>query len=288
VNDFEAADNPSMSSLVQRSSHRLSDRDEKEFGLTLPVLLYHRIAPDLDGPCPELTISPQDFKCQLDWLVEHRYSSIRPSDWLGACNGATLPPRPVLITFDDAYADTARYGLPVLIRHGFLGAVYVITHRIGHTVEWDGRPVMTEEQIKAWAAEGVEFGAHSRTHPDLTKLSPHRLANEIIGSKDDLENITGARVSSFAYPYGVHNEEVRNCVKSAFDLAFTCEDGMSRLASDPILVPRIEIRPSRFAMNFALQVKLGYDPVRRLRRRVALRSRIRKVISCVAIQSPRS
>ena len=162
----------------------------------------------------------------------------------------------MLITFDDAYADTARYGLPVLLRHGFSGAVYVITQRVGRTTEWDGRPVMTTGQIKAWAAEGIEFGAHSRTHPDLTTLDSRGLVDEIIGSKDNIESLTGARVSSFAYPYGIYNETVRNCVKGTFDLAFTCEDGMNRLASDSFLVPRIEIRPSRFMMNFVLQVKL--------------------------------
>jgi peptidoglycan/xylan/chitin deacetylase (PgdA/CDA1 family) len=277
-----------MASFVKSSSHGLGGRGPMGFDFRLPVLLYHRIAPDPDGPFPELTISPKDFKHQLDWLAEHQYSSIRLLDWLRARNGAALPARPVLITFDDAYADTARYGLPALLGHGFLGSVFVITERIGYKAEWDGRPVMTAEQIKAWAAEGVEFGAHSRTHPDLTTLDSRRLADEIIGSKDDLESITGARISSFAYPYGMYNEEVRRCVKSAFDLAFTCEDGMSRLASDPFLIPRIEIRPSWFTMNFALQVKLGYDPVRRLRHRVALRSRIRKAVFGVAIQSRRS
>jgi peptidoglycan/xylan/chitin deacetylase (PgdA/CDA1 family) len=266
----------------------LSGSDQKKLGRRLPVLLYHRIAPDLNGPCPELTISPQDFNRQLDWLVAHRYTSIRPSDLLGACNGNPLPPRPVLITFDDAYADTARYGLPVLLSHGFSGAVYVITQRVGRTTEWDGRPVMTTVQIKAWAAEGIEFGAHSRTHPDLTTLDPCRLADEIIGSKDDLESIAGARVSSFAYPYGIYNEAVQHCVKSAFDLAFTCEDGLSRVASDPFLVPRIEIRPRWLGMNFALQVRLGYDPIHRLRHRVALQSRIRRAVFGIASESPQS
>ena len=78
----------------------------------------------------------------------------------------------------------------------------------------------TAEQIQFWAGEGIEFGAHSRTHADLTTLTLERLKEEVLGSATDMEGLLRAQVTSFAYPFGFYDEEVVECVRGAFDLAF--------------------------------------------------------------------
>ena len=125
---------------------------------------------------PRSTLSPERFERQVGWLARKGYVGIRPSDWLRWRSGeADLPKKPILLTFDDAYADTAEHALPVLCQHGFGAAVYVVTQRLGATNTWDdpGKRymlrLMSAEQIQYWAAKGIEFGAHTRTHADLTE-----------------------------------------------------------------------------------------------------------------------
>ena len=128
---------------------------------------------------------------------------------------------------------------------------------------------MTAEQIREWAAHGIEFGAHSRTHPDLTALSQAALVEEVAGSGQDLAGIVGTRVVSFAYPYGFHNEPVLNCVRGAFDLAFGTDEGLNDIATDPYLLLRTMVQPTDSWMDLRWRVRLGWNPLQRLRTRIA-------------------
>jgi len=167
----------------------------------LPILMYHNVGPlpPADPFC--LTVGPDQFERQICYLVSHGYQTICPSDWLAARReGTPLPERPVLLTFDDGYADLAHHAFPVLRRHGLKAAAYVVTRRLGLTNTWDevvGRPtmrLMAADQVCEFAGQGIEFGSHTRTHPRLTSLSEQRLNEEIEGSRDDLRGLLGAEV----------------------------------------------------------------------------------------------
>jgi peptidoglycan/xylan/chitin deacetylase (PgdA/CDA1 family) len=224
---------------------------QNEFGRRLPVFLYHHVGPPRPGTIPDLTISSEKFERQVRWLARRGFVGIRPSDWLRWLrDGTGLPDKPILFTFDDGYADIADYALPILRRHEFSAAVYVVTGQLGGTNTWDEAKgigthrLMTAEQIRDWAAQGIEFGAHSRTHADLTKLSAVELAAEVSGSKSDLANVLGSPVVSFAYPYGELSKAVSDCARGEFDLAFTTEKGLNYLRTDPHLLKRIDIGPN--------------------------------------------
>src|SRR5262249_30455200 len=153
----------------------------------------------------ELTVSPEQFDRQVRWLARWGYVGIRPSDWLRWLNEETgLPEKAVLISFDDGYADLTEHALPVLRRHGFGAVVFIVTGQVGGTNAWDEaqgsatHQLMTVDQIRYWATQGIEFGAHSRTHVDLTTLLPTKLRDEILGSRNDLMKLLGSRVISFA------------------------------------------------------------------------------------------
>ncbi len=240
----------------------------REFGVRLPVLLYHYVGPE-PGPLPaHLVISARRFEKQVRWLSRHGYTGITPSDWLRWCEkGAELPPKPVLLTFDDAYSDLAKYALPILQRYGFSASVFAVTRRLGGTNSWDetGHPLMNEEQIRYWATRGVEFGAHSRSHPDLTSLSGTALVEEIDGGKKDLESIVGSPVVSFAYPYGRHNQTVRACVQDRFKMAFTVEEGLNDLGTDQFLLRRMSVDEETSLFELGLRVRYGRAPFRRIR-----------------------
>lgn len=240
---------------------------QRESRVRLPVLMYHRVAPALLSKHSEFTVSPARFERQLRWLASHGYMSIRPSDWLAWLrDGKALRGKPVLLTFDDAHAILAEHAFPMLRRYGFAAAAYVVTAYVGKTNVWDEVAgwgpyrLMTVEQIRQWAAEGIEFGAHSRTHPDLRALRGSKLAEEIGGSRQDLEQILGFPVSSFAYPYGHYDEAVRDCVREYFELAFTAKGGLNNLQTDPYLLRRTVALPADSGLNLSFRVRVGWTP----------------------------
>lgn len=257
-----------------------------EFGMRLPVLLYHHVGPPRSGTMPSLTVSPQTFERHVRWLVRRGCSGIRSSDWLRWLReGKGLPEKPILLTFDDGYADLAEYALPVLRRHGFSGVVYIVTGQLGGTNAWDEarglgtHRLMTVEQIRHWAAQGIEFGAHSRTHADLTALSAKELSEEVVGSGKDLESVLGERVVSFAYPYGFHNQAVDDCVRGAFDLAFIADDddeGLNHLQTDPHLLLRTMVQTNDSWLDLDCRARWGHNPLLNLRARIGLRSRLKR------------
>jgi peptidoglycan/xylan/chitin deacetylase (PgdA/CDA1 family)/GT2 family glycosyltransferase len=255
----------------------------RQYGMRLPVLLYHHVGPPRPGTLPDLTISPETFERQVRWLARRGFVGIRPSDWLRWLrDGTGLPDKPILLTFDDGYADIADYALPVLRRYGFSAAVYIVTGQLGGTNTWDEvqgsgtHRLMTVEQIRDWAAKGIEFGAHSRTHPDLRTLSTSELAAEISGSKNDLASVLGSPVVSFAYPYGELSEAVSEAVRTEFDLAFTVERGLNYLRTDPHLLRRINISPNDLLIDVEIRAHWGeLQHVNQLRARLKVRSRLK-------------
>jgi peptidoglycan/xylan/chitin deacetylase (PgdA/CDA1 family)/glycosyltransferase involved in cell wall biosynthesis len=171
-----------------------------EFGARLPVLLYHHVGPARPGTMPELTVSAERFERHVRWLARRGYVGIRPSEWLRWLrDGTGLPGKPVLFTFDDGYADICEFALPVLRRHGFSAAVFIVSGRLGGTNAWDEAQgsgthrLMTHDQIRHWAGEGIEFGVHSTTHRDLTRLGAAELAAEVTGGREALARLVGAR-----------------------------------------------------------------------------------------------
>ena len=272
---------------------------ENEFGRRLPVLLYHHVGPERPGTIRGLTVSPKRFERHVRWLALRGFKGICPADWLRwRQDGKSLPAKPILFTFDDGYADLAEYALPVLRRHGFGAAVYIVTGQLGGTNAWDAArscapfPLMATEQIRYWASQGFEFGAHSRTHADLRTLSAQELSEEVLGSGKDLEAILGSWPVSFAHPYGFHNQAVDDCVRGAFDLAFIADDGkegLNYLDTDPhqLLRTMVQSDDSQLAMEF--RSRWGHYPfynlLARIRVRFALRTRLKRLLRRNGISS---
>jgi peptidoglycan/xylan/chitin deacetylase (PgdA/CDA1 family)/GT2 family glycosyltransferase len=243
----------------------------REFGLRLPVLTYHHIGETPRGWVPGLSIPPAVFERQIAWLARHGYQSIRSADWRDwVRTGKPLPDKPILLTFDDAYADLARCALPVLKRYGFTGLVFVITGRMGQTVKWEeaaefpSLALMTAEEIRSWAQQGIEFGAHSRNHPHLTNVSAQILQDEIAGSGKDLEELLQTPITSFAYPYGSIDKGAYEVSGKVYDLAFTTDEGVNTLGTDPHLLLRAMLLPADSRLTLWWRSHMGFDPVARL------------------------
>lgn len=254
----------------------------REFAMRLPVLMYHHVGPPSTGISPEYSVTPAEFARQMERLAHWGYTPIRTEDWIEWCReGKPLPQKPVLITFDDAYADLVEHALPVLQRRRFPAVVFVVTGLLGKTNEWDEKDesralrLMSADQIREWAQQRIEFGAHSRTHSDLTSLSPAELEREIAGSASELESILSLRPTAFAYPYGKSNREVRERVSRGFDLSFTVADGLNSFSmASHCLMRRVAVYPRDGMLAFGFAVRIGFRPLDRLRERVRIRTRI--------------
>src|SRR6266545_4103110 len=118
--------------------------------MATPALLYHHVGPHIPNPrYAGLSIPTEQFERQIRWLARKGYIGIRPADWLAwRRGGRTLPPKAVLLTFDDGYADFPDHALPILQRWGFGAAVFVITKKIAVTNPWDGALLMSASQMR--------------------------------------------------------------------------------------------------------------------------------------------
>ncbi len=194
--------------------------------MAVPILMYHYIrvnpVPD-DRVGAGLSVTPEHFSAQMDALAARGVHSITPTQLVYAMQvGAPLPPNPVILTFDDGYADFATTAVPILVAHHFVAVSYVITGKIG-TPNY-----MTAEQLKQVEAVGMVIGAHTVHHLALAKVSPASANAEIVQSKAALEQLLGHPVVDFCYPFGSFNAQVVAMVQAAGFLdAVTTVAGLS-------------------------------------------------------------
>lgn len=239
--------------------------------------MYHGVGPYTGHRHTELHVSSTRFEAQLGWLTDHGYTGITPSQctaWL--LRGEALPVRSVLLTFDDAYANLMTYAFPPLASHGFSAGVYACTRLLGTRTPWDEQPLMTADDIVAWSKCGIEFGAHSRTHPYLTSLDVRGLREETEGSVRDLESLLGRSVQSFAYPYGDHDARVASAVGKACAIAFTVREGLASRRADPLRIPRTMVHPQDGSLDMYMHTLLGRNPMFHVRRVPRLLHRLRR------------
>jgi peptidoglycan/xylan/chitin deacetylase (PgdA/CDA1 family) len=237
--------------------------------------MYHNVGDCDPGSNPDLTISTSEFTRHLRWFARHGYSGITASQLVAQRKGSQLPKKPLLLTFDDAYSQCARTALPILTAFGFTATVFVVTSEIGGTNSWDQvigiakQSLMSKDQILHWSKMGIEFGAHTHTHPDLRSMKRCDVQAQMIGSRDDLGQILNKPVLAFAYPYGCYNLEIVECARSLFSIAFTCDPGLNDAGGDLLRQRRTEVRPEHAFLYPRALARLGYDPVKRYRETVA-------------------
>lgn len=150
----------------------------------------------------------------------------------------------VLITFDDGFSSINDHALPMLQERGWGAVIFLISGFVGGHDDWDvrllgrRRPLLTWSQVRAWSDAGFVFGSHSRTHRDLTALKAALLESELRDSKREIEDATGREVTALSYPFGRHDERVRDAARDAgYDAAFT----VTGRAGDRFALPRVNI-----------------------------------------------
>ncbi len=217
----------------------------------VPILMYHRLG-DVrpESIVPGHYVSATLFERQLRLLRLLRMNAVNLKTMQAGFRGEfPLPPRPVVVTFDDGYQSFTQLGMPTLKRFGMTATVFLVSDLIGSRNEWDfaigdvEEPLMSREEVFKAIEDGFEFGAHTRRHIDLSKVSLEEAGEEIAGSKRDLESWIGRPVDYFCYPYGGMNEAVRRLVAQAGYLGATSTVRRGNGPdSDPFSWGRINVR----------------------------------------------
>lgn len=167
----------------------------KAGAVVAPILLYHHID-DVDPP-NRYTISVKVFKKQMKMLYDWGYTTLTISQLVEVLvNGGRLPPRPVVITFDDGNEDVYANAFPIMQDFNFVGVFYIVSNRL------ESPGFVNVKQLTEMTKAGWEIGSHSMSHFNL--INDHSFVrSEVLQSRLDLEDALGVPVKTFAYPYGL-------------------------------------------------------------------------------------
>ncbi|MGH9685831.1 MAG: polysaccharide deacetylase family protein [Candidatus Acidiferrales bacterium] len=237
------------------------------------ILTYHSIS---DGR-PPLSISTSRFSAQMEWLSNN--ARVVPlADIVNTLKDHhSMPSQTVVLTFDDGYQDFYSDAVPVLRRWGFPATVFLATAYCGRTNSWPGqprwvdeKPLLTWGQIEELARMGFQFGSHSATHPDMTRVSEAEAEAEIVESKYEIGVHTGAAAAFFCYPYGRWGNQARDIVSRHFRGACSTVADTVGSTADPFVLPRVETHYLRntacFRSLFTRRFSVYIDMRRAIRR----------------------
>jgi peptidoglycan/xylan/chitin deacetylase (PgdA/CDA1 family) len=169
---------------------------------TVPVLCYHQLrnwtSSDSQYNRVNLICPPARFRAHLEALAENGWTTISPGQYLRHLNtGAALPPKPIMLSFDDGTAGQAHEGLVQLTRRGMTGTFFVMTVVLGKP-KW-----MSIRDIHRLADAGMTIGSHTWDHHAVSDLSGSAWKVQLEQSRETLRKASGQSVQHFAYPYGV-------------------------------------------------------------------------------------
>ncbi len=219
--------------------------------MRLTILMYHKVD---DVPAgakhPGNFVSPARFAEQLDALVSWGYQSVTFDQWIDYRNGllTTLPPKPLIVTFDDGYTCFDHHAWPALRKRGIGATVFLVSSQIGRTNVWDegevALPLLDAPRIRALQDEGVEFGSHSVSHKALTRLTSDEAFQELNQSRWTLAEVLDRDVNVFAYPFSNQSREVRSLAQQAgYRCAVRGAGRMCSTRTDPFGLYRIKVEP---------------------------------------------
>lgn len=201
--------------------------------------MYHHVSEvprDADAMRRGLTVTPAEFRAQLAWLRDHGYTTVdAPAVWSAFFEGTPLPPKPVMLTFDDGYDDMHDVALPLLREFGDVGVFFVVVNLLGRA------GYLTRDQLREMADAGMDIESHGMDHVSMAKLSPDRLRLGLCGSRAILSLITGRQVRFVAYPNGeapATNDALEACDYRA---GFLKAGGSLQAAAAPFGLHRIRV-----------------------------------------------
>jgi len=231
----------------------------------LTILMYHSVNPTYHN-----SVSPASFEKQLQYLLSN-FDVISIYELIACLKGEKgLDRNSIALTFDDGYEDNYLYAYPILKKYGCQATIFVCTGLVDGSVDitvrakkYKGLPPLNWEQIRKMADGGIIFGAHGHSHENLSAFSKERAVEEILTSKNILQDVLCKPIDLFSYPWGQHgffNDEITNILKeNNFVAACSTIWGTQNRYEDLYALKRIRIDPTDSMREFILKVNGAYD-----------------------------
>jgi len=206
----------------------------------VPVLMYHHLLSLNEAKkinASWMSVAPEVFDQQMAYLQKKGYQTMNLAEMMSGLKNNSLPPKPIVITFDDGYRELFNNLYPILKKYNFKATLFLISQFIG------GERYLDWWQIKEMVNSGlVEIGDHTLNHPSLLKNGEEEEKNQVNGAKMIIEQNLGRQVNVFAYPYGSYNQTSEKILKEGnFVAAVTTQRGNPVCVGLPYEIPRIRI-----------------------------------------------
>jgi peptidoglycan/xylan/chitin deacetylase (PgdA/CDA1 family) len=230
----------------------------------IPILMYHSI----DSSGSPVSVPSPLFANHMEWLRHRNFEVISLRGALQTLKEKGPTERKIVLTFDDGFANFYTDAFPLLAKYEMPCTVFLVSDYCGKRNDWPGQyksvpilPLLDWARIQELSRAQIEFGAHSCTHPVLTRLSPDCAMREIRQSQDSIQEKIGRPVSYFAYPYGIMNPMVRAMVAEHFEATLgtflaetTSNDDLYNLSRIDIyyLAKRFELIDSSFLSAYLM------------------------------------
>jgi peptidoglycan/xylan/chitin deacetylase (PgdA/CDA1 family) len=223
--------------------HGTSGTADERGGPVVPVLLYHAVTATPGSQIAPYAVPPDEFARHMDAVVAAGCTAVS----FGNLVSGSIPSarRPVVVTFDDGYADFAEFALPVLLERSLPATMFVTTGWMAGGASREPGPIdpmLSWSQLPELLAGGIELGAHSHSHPQMDTLTAAGLRAELGRPKEMLEDALGRPVDLFAYPHGYNGPRVRRAVRIAgFRAAAAVRNALHTPGEDPFAISRLTV-----------------------------------------------
>ncbi|OYQ40339.1 polysaccharide deacetylase [Rhodoferax sp. TH121] len=237
--------------------------------MKIPILMYHQIdePPQRGTALRGLIVAPSSFAWQMRMLRLMGYRGLSMRDLEPYLRGEQQG-RVVGITFDDGYQNNLIQALPALQANGFTATCYGVSSMVGGTNAWDAgkvaqKPLMTQQDWRTWHAAGMDVGSHTQTHANLKELPNEEARQQIVQSKTELEQLLGAEVRHFCYPYGWFQTQHEEMVRAAgYVTATSTRRGRVQAGDNPYALNRIMVARATHPLQFFMKVATAYEDKR--------------------------
>jgi peptidoglycan/xylan/chitin deacetylase (PgdA/CDA1 family) len=231
----------------------------------LPVLMYHRVTET--EPVDYLTIHADDLDQQLQYLQEKGYTTISTQQLIDYQYGhQPLPPKPVLLSFDDGYHDSFTLLYPRLVKYGMKATIFLVPSLVRQTGQsYPELKFMSEEQLRQMDPAIIEFGLHSFDHSSYKEMTAPQIAADIDQCRAFFKKIRITVLPILAYTYGAYpktGEPWKALAQVLKDkgirLAFRIGNRINRLpVKEPFVVQRIDVRGNETFRHFRKKLRWG-------------------------------
>lgn len=238
--------------------------------VSIPILMYHSIADEDENgvhPYYRTSTAPRMFAAQMKSLHDAGFSVIGVGEAIRRLSAAHTMKNSVVITFDDGYRDFYTNAFPILLRYGFTATMFLPTAHVGHSsLTFKGKECLNWNEVRELQKHGISFGSHTVTHPQLHDLDVHSIRQEIVVSKQTIEQHLGCPVSSFSYPYAF--PEADNAFKAKlkdeleqaeYENGVCTTVGRLFSVSDPFFLNRLPVNSADDPRLFHAKLAGSYD-----------------------------